>query len=222
MRASHGARPRSARRAGVAATARDPPAHLGPGAQRRRDPRRDARRHLRRRLAATARADRSRARRVARRAPPPVLPRAAGEPRSGARGAGAHVGPFAVAAEARRRTGAEPARTASAETEKTQMTTLPFRLDRSIVIHARRPPVFRFFTDSKRWASWWGDGSTIDARPGGHVLIRYPGGLEAVGEVVEVASPERIVFTYGYASGERIPPGGSRVTLRLDADGDRT
>jgi uncharacterized protein YndB with AHSA1/START domain len=102
------------------------------------------------------------------------------------------------------------------------MTTLPFRLDRSIVIHARRDTVFRFFTDSKRWASWWGDGSTIDPRPGGHLLIRYPGGLEAVGEVVEVASPERIVFTYGYASGERIPPGGSRVTLRLDADGDRT
>jgi hypothetical protein len=54
------------------------------------------------------------------------------------------------------------------------------------------------------------------------VLIRYPGGVEAVGEVLEVTSPERIVFTYGYASGDQIPSGGSRVTLRLEEEGDVT
>jgi hypothetical protein len=36
------------------------------------------------------------------------------------------------------------------------------------------------------------------------------------GEVVELRAPERIVFTYGYASGGSIPPGGSQVTIRLD------
>jgi uncharacterized protein YndB with AHSA1/START domain len=99
---------------------------------------------------------------------------------------------------------------------------LPYRLDRTVVIHATRETVFRFFTDSTRWESWWGAGSTIDPRPGGQVLIRYPGGVEALGEVVEVASPERIVFTYGYASGDQIPPGGSRVTLRLEEEGGAT
>jgi len=95
---------------------------------------------------------------------------------------------------------------------------LTHHLDRTVVIEAPRAIVFRFFTDEKRWASWWGTGSTIDPKPGGKLLIRYPDGSEVVGEVLEVEQPERIVFTYGYASGQMIPPGGSRVTIRLEAE----
>ena len=48
---------------------------------------------------------------------------------------------------------------------------LPHSLDRTIVIRARRETVFRYFTDSLRWAKWWGAGSMIDpefttGRPG--------------------------------------------------------
>jgi len=94
---------------------------------------------------------------------------------------------------------------------------LPYQLDRTVVIRARPETVFRFFTDSARWAGWWGAGSTIDAKPGGKVYIRHPNGVETLGEVLEVSDPERIVFTYGFASGKPIPPGSSRVTIRLDA-----
>jgi uncharacterized protein YndB with AHSA1/START domain len=90
------------------------------------------------------------------------------------------------------------------------------RLDRTIVIHARPAIVFEFFTSTPDWAAWWGAGSNIDARPGGQLLIRHPNGVEVTGEVLEVHAPERIVFTYGYASGAPIPPGGSQVTIRLD------
>ena len=96
------------------------------------------------------------------------------------------------------------------------MSSLPFQLERSVVIRATPETVFRFFTETEYWARWWGAGSTIDPRPGGRVFIRYPGGNEAAGEVLEVHAPERIVFTYGYASGQPIPPGGSRVTIRLE------
>lgn len=96
------------------------------------------------------------------------------------------------------------------------MTTLTERLDRTIVIGARPDTVFRFFTDSGRWARWWGAGSSIDPRPGGDMRIRYPDGREASGQVIEIDPPKRIVFTYGYASGALIPPGGSRVTIRVD------
>jgi hypothetical protein len=34
------------------------------------------------------------------------------------------------------------------------------------------------------------------------MLIRHPNGVEASGEVLEVLRPERIVFTYGYATGQ--------------------
>jgi uncharacterized protein YndB with AHSA1/START domain len=97
------------------------------------------------------------------------------------------------------------------------VTQLPYRLDRTITINATRETVFRFFTDSARWASWWGAGSTIDARPGGQVRILYPGNVEVTGQVLELVSPEHIVFTYGFVSGQPVPPGGSRVTIRLDA-----
>jgi uncharacterized protein YndB with AHSA1/START domain len=98
------------------------------------------------------------------------------------------------------------------------MADLPHHLERSVVIRAKPETVFQFFTDSQRWASWWGAGSTIDAQPGGKVYIRHADGVETIGEVLEVNSPERIVFTYGYASGKPIAPGDSRVTVQLAPD----
>jgi uncharacterized protein YndB with AHSA1/START domain len=98
------------------------------------------------------------------------------------------------------------------------MPELPYQLNRTVVIKAKPETVFRFFTDSARWASWWGAGSTIDATPGGKVYIRHPNGIEALGEVLEVRDGERIAFTYGFASGKPMPPGSSRVTIRLDPD----
>jgi uncharacterized protein YndB with AHSA1/START domain len=97
----------------------------------------------------------------------------------------------------------------------THTPTLSHRLERTVLIQAEPSRVFRFFTDSGRWASWWGAGSTIDARPGGRILIRFAEGVEVSGEVVELVPPQRIVFTYGFASGTPIPPGGSLVTIHL-------
>ena len=102
------------------------------------------------------------------------------------------------------------------------MLTEQFSLDRTVVIQAAPATVFGFLTDTPRWASWWGAGSEIDARPGGRMKIVYPGGNEAIGEVIEVTPPQRIVFTYGYASGKMIPPGGSRVTIQLEPIGAAT
>jgi len=99
---------------------------------------------------------------------------------------------------------------------------LPHRLDRTVVIHASRETVFRYFTDSSRWAAWWGPGSTIDPRSGGKLYIRHPNGIEVGGEVLEVMSPDHIVFTYGYTSGKPMPPGASRVTIRLEEDAEGT
>lgn len=97
------------------------------------------------------------------------------------------------------------------------MVPMPHVLERTIVIHARPDVVFGFFTDSARWALWWGEGSTVDPRPGGKLHIRYPNAIEASGEVVEIESPSRIVFTFGFVSGQPMPPGASRVTITLTA-----
>ena len=97
--------------------------------------------------------------------------------------------------------------------------TLDQSLERTLTILARRETVFRFFTDNARWEKWWGQGSTVDPRPGGHVRILYPGAVEVVGEVLEIKVPERIAFTYGFTSGSPIPPGSSRVTIDLAEEG---
>lgn len=94
-------------------------------------------------------------------------------------------------------------------------------VERSVVIRASRPLVFRYFTDSKRFADWWGAGSSIESRVGGAVRIHYPGDTIATGHVVEIVPDERIVFTYGFEGpGHPIPPGGSRVEIDL-ADHER-
>ncbi len=98
------------------------------------------------------------------------------------------------------------------------MSSLPYQLERTVTINAERETVFGFLTETPRWAAWWGAGSTIDARPGGRLRIRYPDGTEVSGDVVEVQPPARIVFTYGYVSGKPIPAGASKVTIRLEED----
>jgi uncharacterized protein YndB with AHSA1/START domain len=103
------------------------------------------------------------------------------------------------------------------------MIALEHVLERTVLIRAKRETVFRYFTDSERFAAWWGAGSTIDARPGGPLRIRYPNGVLASGEVLEVAPPERIVFTYGYEDpAQHVRPGGSRVVVTLQERKDGT
>jgi uncharacterized protein YndB with AHSA1/START domain len=99
---------------------------------------------------------------------------------------------------------------------------LPHQLDRTIVIEAPREAVFKYFTDSARWAAWWGKGSTIDARPGGKLYVRHPDGTEASGDVVDVTPPSQVVFTYGFVKGTPFPPGASLVTIRLEPAGRGT
>jgi uncharacterized protein YndB with AHSA1/START domain len=95
-------------------------------------------------------------------------------------------------------------------------TDLIYNLERKILICARRSTVFRYFTDSKRFADWWGEGSTIDGKPGGMMKIRFPNGILASGKILEIEPPHRIVFTYGFDSGRPIPQDGSRVTITLE------
>lgn len=98
----------------------------------------------------------------------------------------------------------------------------PHDLNRKVVIRATPETVFGFFTDNERWSAWWGKGSTIAAEPGGKVYIRYPNGVEVLGEVIEVRAPERIVFSYGYANGKPIGLGESRVTIEVVPDEEGT
>ncbi len=45
------------------------------------------------------------------------------------------------------------------------MTSLEHALERSVLICATRRTVFSYFTDNRRFADWWGEGSSIEPRP---------------------------------------------------------
>jgi len=102
------------------------------------------------------------------------------------------------------------------------MKTLPYSVERTMLIEADPEIVFGFFTDPARWAMWWGAGSTIDARPGGALLICHSNGLESVGEVLDVKPHDRIVFTMSLHAHVPVPPEDSRVTFRLETRGEGT
>jgi uncharacterized protein YndB with AHSA1/START domain len=102
------------------------------------------------------------------------------------------------------------------------MMDLKFKLERTIFICAERRTVFNYFTDSKRFAAWWGEGSAIEGKPGGKVRICYPGNVVATGEVLEITNNEQIVFSYGYETGKPIPAGSSKVTFTLRDHSDGT
>jgi len=93
---------------------------------------------------------------------------------------------------------------------------LPHRLERTVLINAKPSTVFAFLTETPHWAAWWGAGSTIDPIAGGKIYIRHANGVESLGQVLELDPPQRIVFSYGFASGKPIPPGSSRVTIHLE------
>ena len=87
------------------------------------------------------------------------------------------------------------------------------------------PPevVFPYFTDPARMVSWMGVGALLDPRPGGALRIEANGRDVVLGEYVEVESPRRVVFTWGFEGPDRVVAAGStRVEVTLERDGDGT
>jgi uncharacterized protein YndB with AHSA1/START domain len=94
---------------------------------------------------------------------------------------------------------------------------------REVRIHARPDTIFPFFTDPELMVRWMGTSARLDPRPGGICWVDVDGVHVARGEFVEVSSPERVVFTWGWESGDiAVPPGSSTVEVTLVPDGDHT
>ena len=89
------------------------------------------------------------------------------------------------------------------------MIALSYRLDRTVVIRARRDTVFRFLSNAAEWAEWWGAGSTIDARPGG---AKHGAQLRIV-DAAAVAAGEDAV---GHVRLEAVPAARRIAAFALD------
>jgi uncharacterized protein YndB with AHSA1/START domain len=99
-------------------------------------------------------------------------------------------------------------------------------VEREIRIAARPETVFEFFVDPAKMAQWKGRKAELDATPGGMYRVEINDQAVASGEYVEVDSPRRVVFTWGWEGQEAgehaVPPGSSRVEVELTPQGDGT
>jgi uncharacterized protein YndB with AHSA1/START domain len=100
--------------------------------------------------------------------------------------------------------------------------THPGPVEVSIHIAARPETVFAYFTDPARYVQWMGTRATLEPVPGGAYQVSMRGGVQAVGEFVEVEPPHRIVFTWGWTHDHTVAPGSTRVEVTLTAEDDGT
>jgi uncharacterized protein YndB with AHSA1/START domain len=94
-------------------------------------------------------------------------------------------------------------------------------------IDASPETVFAFFTEEDLLTRWLADEATLDPRPGGVCHQRHRGHdgkpYAMRGEFVEVQSPSRVIFTWGFEEASvGVAPGASTVEVTLRPDGDGT
>ena len=89
-------------------------------------------------------------------------------------------------------------------------------------IRATPEQVFDYLIQPDKLVRWMGREADIDPTPGGKFWLDVTGGDVAAGNYVEVDPPNRVVFTWGWMGSSDVPPGSSRVSFTLTADGDDT
>jgi uncharacterized protein YndB with AHSA1/START domain len=91
----------------------------------------------------------------------------------------------------------------------------------SVRIGASPAEVFPYLTDSARIVRWMGDWADLDPRVGG-VLALDINGVPVRGEYMLIEPPRRVIFTWGVAGSDALPPGTTTVEIALHQDGDST
>ncbi len=99
--------------------------------------------------------------------------------------------------------------------------TAPGTLTATVRIAAPPAAVFPYFTDPALLIQWIGERADLRPEPGGTFALDF-GGTLVRGHYVEVDPPRRVVFTWGVAGRDWMPPGSTTVEVVLTADGPDT
>lgn len=82
--------------------------------------------------------------------------------------------------------------------------------------------IFAHLTDPEKIITWMGLKADLDPTPGGIYRVQITGTHTALGSFVEVTPFTRVVYTWGWESGETPPPGGSTIEITLHPQGETT
>lgn len=100
--------------------------------------------------------------------------------------------------------------------------TSPDPLIASIRIAAPPDVVFPYLTDPLLLARWFGDATGSTPEPGGPFALTFADATAVRGQFVTVDPPKRVVFTWGVAGSDVLPPGSTTVEIVLTPDGPDT
>jgi uncharacterized protein YndB with AHSA1/START domain len=86
-------------------------------------------------------------------------------------------------------------------------------------VHIEAPPekVFAFFVEPERLCEWLARWAQIEPQPGGRLALDIEG-TPVRGEVLEIEPGRRLLWAWGHAGSECLPPGSSRVEILFTAE----
>lgn len=87
-----------------------------------------------------------------------------------------------------------------------------------IVIAAPPEQVFPYLVDAAKVRTWMGVDVDLPSVAGSPLRIDMNGRDVIVGEIVVVEAPARVVWTFGWAGSDVVPPGSSQVEFTLQPD----
>jgi uncharacterized protein YndB with AHSA1/START domain len=95
-------------------------------------------------------------------------------------------------------------------------------LTASVFVQAEPEQVYEYFTRAEAMVRWMGEYALLEARPGGEFTIDIEG-TPVRGRYQELDPPNRVVFSWGFAGSDELPPGSSTVEVLLarEAGGTR-
>jgi uncharacterized protein YndB with AHSA1/START domain len=93
---------------------------------------------------------------------------------------------------------------------------------REVFIEAQPETVWQFLVEPEKIARWKGVDVKFEARVGApYRTVVVPENV-AVGELVELDPPHRLVYTWGWEGNPDVPPGSTTVEYELIPEGDGT
>jgi uncharacterized protein YndB with AHSA1/START domain len=78
----------------------------------------------------------------------------------------------------------------------------------SVFVEASPDEVYEYFTRAESMVRWMGEYALLEARPDGEFTVDIEG-TPVRGRYRELDPPNRVVFTWGFAGSEELPPGSS-------------